>query len=404
MIKRSLWFVLLVVVIAACSTPSPAPSVATTGATNAALSPTNTPSPSPIPPTATNIPPTITATATATEVPLIASGPDNFPEDINPLTGIPVSDPSVLDRRPVAVKIQTYPRGQRPPWGVTLADIVYDYYQNNGLTRLTAIFYANDAEQVGPIRSGRLFDGSIVSMYKPIFAFGSADRRILNRLYNSGFSDQLVIEGAQNCPPMCRIEPNTFNFLMTNTDELRKYASANGVENERQDLNGMSFDPQTASGGEPGEQIFTRYSISAYSRWDYDEQEGHYLLFEDTQEDDSGQGEAFQPFMDRLVNEQVTADNVVILYAPHQYTYKSGNSEIVDILMSGSGTAYAFRDGQVYEVEWNRPKSDAALFLTFPDGSAYPFKPGNTWFQVMGQSSKVEDQGSGAWRFTFGFP
>jgi hypothetical protein len=74
--------------------------------------------------------------------------------------------------------------------------------------------------------------------------------------------------------------------------------------------------------------------------------------------------------------------------------------------MTGSGTAYAFRDGQGYELRWNRPALDAVPFLTYPDGTPYPYKPGNTWYQVFGQSSKVEKPtgSTGAWRFTFAMP
>ena len=41
-------------------------------------------------------------------------GPDNFPNEINPLTGLPAAYPALLDRRPLAVKISNGPRGIRP--------------------------------------------------------------------------------------------------------------------------------------------------------------------------------------------------------------------------------------------------------------------------------------------------
>ncbi|GAH34621.1 unnamed protein product, partial [marine sediment metagenome] len=126
---------------------------------------------------------------------------ETTPKNINPLTGLTVDDPNLLDRRPIAIKVQIFPRGQRPPWGISLADIVYDYYQNNGVTRLTAIFYGNDAEQVGPIRSARLFDADIIKTYKTIFVFGLADWRIYQQLNRSSFADRLVVEKYGICPP-----------------------------------------------------------------------------------------------------------------------------------------------------------------------------------------------------------
>ncbi len=80
------------------------------------------------------------------------------PQAINPLTGLIVSDPSKLERRPIAIKISNYPRSVRPQSGLSLADIVYEYYLEQNVTRFMAIFYGNDADKVGPVRSGRFFD------------------------------------------------------------------------------------------------------------------------------------------------------------------------------------------------------------------------------------------------------
>ena len=368
--------------------------------------PTPAPTETPVPPTATDIPatpttaPTPMPTATAE---LVDYGPSGFPPNINPLTGLPVNDLAVLDRRPLAIKIQLFPRDGRPPFGLSLADVVFDYYQNNGMTRLHAIFYGNDYEQVGPIRSARLFDGELIKMYKSIFAFGSADKRILRKLLNSDYANRLIFEGALNCPPMCRIDPNGGNYLVANTKEMGPYIETRGEKNERQNLEGMKFQHATPSGGTPAVQIFTRFSISAYVRWDYDQASGKYLRFQDTQED-AGQGEAYAPLLDRVTNTQISAENVVVLVLPHKFEYKSGNSEIIDIEMKDSGLAYAFRDGYAYEVRWVRSADDALFTLQFADGTSYPYKPGVTYYVIMGTSSTLDKKDGGIWRFEWRMP
>lgn len=405
MIKPMRKFILPFVVLlalGACSAPPALPTP--TGAP--AAPPTELPTPTPLPPTleptATPLP-TDTPQPTATAAPLVF-GPGNYPATINPLTGLAVSDPALLERRPLSVKIQIFPRGQRPPWGVSLADIVYDYYQNNGMTRFHAIFYGQNAEQAGPIRSGRLFDGSIVNMYNSIFAFGGADRRIYSQFLSSSFANRLIVEGSGNCPPMCRIDPNGFNYLIADTAALSAYAIEKGISNERPNLEGMSFDSRPPAGGQPGTQIDVRHSISAYARWNYDPASNKYLRSQDTQED-MGQGEAYEAMIDRLTNQQISAANVVVLFMPHMYVYRSnsGSSEIVDADANGSGTAYAYRDGQVYQVKWVRPGKNSVLVLTFTDGTPYPFHPGNTWFEVIGSTSKIQADGATI-RFQFAIP
>jgi hypothetical protein len=332
-------------------------------------------------------------------------GPDNFPRTVNPLTGLRVKDYDLLDRRPMAVKIQLYPRNGRPPWGVSLADIVFDYYQNDGLTRLNIIFYGNDAEKIGPIRSARLFDEHIMRMYKAIFAFGGADWRVYNRIYDADLRDLMVVEGKYNCPPMCREDPNGANYLVTNTEDLSEYIETErDVENERQDLNGMSFDTIAPSEGDPGEQVELRWSISAYVRWIYDEKSGRYIREQDTLEAYKADEEEFEPFEDRLTEEQISAANVIVLPLLHEDIYPDKNIEVIDIKLTGSGKAYLFRDGQVYQILWNRPASDSVLFLTDEDGNTIPFKPGNTWFEIVGASSLVSQPEEGVWRYEFRFP
>jgi hypothetical protein len=368
---------------------------------------TITPSPSP---TKTNTPtftPTITETPTPTEtLTPVVYGPSNFPANINPLTGLPVSDPNILNRRPVAVKINIVPRSSnRPPWGLSFADIVYDYYHNDGYSRFHAIFYGNNASLAGPIRSGRLLDYELVHMYQSIFAYGSADALINQRLLNADFSDRVILEGYTSaCPPttttpLCRYEPTTNDFLLGDTAKLSDYITSIGVSNGRQNLDGMTFNPTIPASGVDGKQLYVRYSGDNYTRWDYDPSTGRYLRFQDNVFD-TGQGEEYAPLTDRLNNQQISVANVVVILARHEYFQQPPN-EIIEILLSGTGKAYAFRDGQMFELQWNRQTINSVLSLSYTDGTPFPFKPGSTWFQVVGVSTNAAQESNGAWRFNF---
>jgi hypothetical protein len=382
-------------------TPAGEPATATEVPATATQTFTQTPEPSPTP-----IPPTATLEPTATPAPV---GPEAFPAGVNPLTGLPVASADVLALRPVSVKINIYPRSQyRPNWGISLADIVYDYYHNNGYTRFHAIFYGNQAELAGGVRSGRLLDVHLVQMYKSLFVYGGADNRV-DRFFWSLFPERLVREGVESlCPPtdekpLCRYDPNGVSNLLAGIPQVHAYIQKKGVDDSQQNLNGMLFDLTTPANGQPGNQVTTRYSSDSYNRWEYNPEIGVYLRFQDDALD-SGEGEVYAPFVDRVTETQVNAENVVILFASHENTVTGAQAEIFDINLSGTGKALAFRDGQVYEVQWNRPAVDSVLYLTFPDGSRYPYKPGKTWYQVVGLYSKANLEADGAWRLTFGIP
>lgn len=364
------------------------------------------------------VPPTSTPTETNSPTPEPTStpkqqdtypaegyGPDNFPKNINPLTGNQVVDLKTLDRRPISVKISNYPRGIRPQWGLSYADHVYEYYHEAGLTRFNAIFYGNDVDQFGPIRSGRLSDVDIINMYKAFFAFGSADYRVREVLYSSSFANRLLTATDYPCPPsslhpLCRIDQEHWNHLVGSTEMVREHFEDAGIPNGRQILDGLFFDVDLPGFGKPGENILVRFSQGSYHKWEYKPADGKYYRYEDTDVANREQ-EQFTLSKDRLNNRPLTADNLIILIA--DYDYYSVNPEIVEINFSGSGHAYAFREGQVFYVNWDRASKDDLFKFTFEDGSSLPLKPGNTWFVVVGRTSEVIQNGDN-WSFDFNIP
>ncbi len=368
-------------------------------------------------PTATNtiaptntatVTPTLEPTATSTVTPTpVAYGPDNFPANVDPLTGLTVSDPKLLDRRPIGIKINIYPRSNtRPPWGLSAADIVYEYYHNGGAARYFAVFYGEDPELAGPIRSGRLLDNYLIEMYNSYFVYGGADPVIDKTFLNANYSKRILRGGYDNlaCPPtaanpLCTFEPNGKHNLIGSLKDMRAYLDKAVGQDTRQNLNGMSFNEVVPQGGKAGTQVTVRYSLDMYGQFKYDATTGRYMVSEDTAMD-QGAGEKFAPLIDRNTEKQIGVDNVVVLLVPDRYVQPRPN-EIVQIDLLGSGKAYAYRDGQMYEVTWNHPNPNTVLYLTYPDGKAYPLKPGKTWFEVVNPESTVTDQGSGAWHFKY---
>jgi hypothetical protein len=318
--------------------------------------------------------------------------------DVDPLTGLKVANPALLERRPLAIKVSNLPRSVRPQWGLSLADIVYEYYTEEGTTRFIALFLGNDASRVGPIRSARFFDINIIHGYKAVFAFGSAYEVEMNRLFNSNFANRLVLEGANS--PLTRYDPNGTNDLVVNTADLSTFITQKGIENGRQNLDGMSFKLDPPASDQMVSHIFVRYSAAIYNHWDYDAASGKYLRFSDTTEDlNGGQSEQYAQLTDRLTDQPIAFDNLVILYINHELY----STNIYDILFSGSGTGFAFRDGQAYQqVNWQRNDTDV-VSLTNPDGTPFAFKPGTTWFEVVGLNSTLS-QGDQDWRFTHLMP
>lgn len=401
----SLFVLVLLTGLAACQTATPQPTAQPTQGIDLAATATRKALDTPFVPVTNTPAPTATETPAATPIPTRdypaeGYGPSNFPADVNPLTGLKVEDPQILNRRPILIKVQNLPREDRPQSGLSRADIVYEFYTEYGTTRFAALFYGQDAEQVMPIRSARYSDVNLIRMYKPIFVFGYAYAPVFQRLVNSEFSSRLVLESGASCPAVCRVDPRGKNYLAANTIELQNLIKARGIDNTRPNLDGMVFNYTVPEGGKPAQQVYVRFSAAIYNRWDYDAASGRYLRFSETRNDPNGNAPDYAPLTDALTKQQIAADNLVIIQVRHNEVDPRPDVEVLDMSILGNGPAYLFRDGQMFEVKWQRLTENDLLTLVDTEGKPVAFKPGQTWFEVMTVNTTLTQEGA-VWRFRF---
>lgn len=386
---------------------------------------TSTPLPTPtfIPsPTATLIP-----IAPETGLPLVLPllngnlpddgyGPVDYPVYINPLTGLPVANPALLDRRPIAIKVTNYPRYVRPQSGLSRADLVFEYYMERGIPRFIAVFYGADAEKVGPIRSGRLFDEHVFRMYDSYFAFGYADPRVREYFFRLGddVTDRFLLEGdidrGVQCGEeifarLCRDpEIEGYNTMFGNTLAIREYFDTHYDNNQRPDLHGMHFSSHVPHSVVPATIVKVRYSTSIYTYWEYDPVSSQYLRWQESDGYEDISVETYEPIWDDLTGEWLSADNVVVLIVDHKYHLMSeGQDEVIGMNLNGRGKAFVYRDGFAYDAEWVRPVDGGVLQLYDMNGEPFPLRPGQTWFEVVSEETVLEQEGQ-YWYFLFELP
>ncbi|MEJ2010903.1 MAG: DUF3048 domain-containing protein [Anaerolineales bacterium] len=380
---RPVPFLLLIILLAACGQPRAIPAQAPETETPAAAAPASPED------TATHTPvPATTATPSETASPPMG----------NPLTGVPLEDAARLDQRPILVKVSNFPRNNRPQWGLSLADIVFEHYAEGGLTRFSALFFGQEAETIGPIRSARFVDLELVQMYGAIFAYGSADFRVREAIAESNFAERAVTEYPARCPPMCRFDPSNLNHLITSTAGLREYLQDQGVADQPVDLAGMKFDRVPPSGGEPGTELEIHYSAGNFHSWRYEAEAGVYRRWQETGSDEA----EVELFSDRLTGAPVGPSNVILVVVPHSYI--TPNPEFVRIELWGSGRAIAFRDGRAFEIRWVRPAGGGVLRFEMQDGSSFPLKPGSTWIELVNTSSEIVEREPASWWVRFHIP
>jgi hypothetical protein len=305
-------------------------------------------------------------------------GPE-FAPNMNPLTGLTVEDPSILDRRPMIVKISNAPPLVRPQAGLNSADVVYEHYAEGGLTRFSAIFYGQTPQRVGSIRSARLIDYELVPMYDALLGYSGASNGVINLLENSDFWERTYVGIWYGMPYYWRDESiEVPHNLFLNPAALWSLASEEGLNHRPQLQNNLAFleAPPPDSGG-TATTIDLRYRATRVV-WEYDPATGQYRRSSD------GLGH-----FDASTLEQVTAENVVIVYANHTLSniveseWQGNVTYGIEIQLWFEGDAVLFRDGQQYTGRWVRPAREQMLSLRTDNGQLLPLKPGNTWFQVF---------------------
>jgi hypothetical protein len=337
----------------------------------------------PPPPTLAPPPATLTPQATPTEAgpeTLLLLEPADFGTDRNPLTGEIVADPTVLERRPLAIKISNAPAFYvRPQSGLNAADWVFEHTAEGAVTRFTLIMYSQTPETVGPIRSARLIDLELPAMYDAALVYSGTSAGVGNRMFQSDIADDLV---RSNDPGYYRTGDETKAFehtLYARPEQIWEGLEASDRNHPPNFNTQVAFSSEAPAGGSPASYASVNYR-STFVEWSYDSETNRYLRSAD-----------YEVMTDALTGEQVSAANVVIM-APFHVEDPTICEQInagvcvaltVQIQIWGSGQGVLLRDGQIYDVTWHRDGRNDMLTFTDANGDPFPLQIGNTWVQLV---------------------
>lgn len=319
-----------------------------------------------------------------------------FPDDVNPLTGLTVADPAVLERRPIVVKISNAPPLVRPQAGLNQADLVFEHYAEGGLTRFSAVFYGQTPTRVGSIRSARLIDHEIVPMVDGMLVFSGGSIGVETYIYGSDVIDPDFQHAPHRHIPASEYADRAYkgvfyglpyywrdesipvpHNMFANLEAIWQLAAEDG-HGQRARLQGLAFDDQPpADDSGPATDIDIRYRATRV-RWVYDADTNTYLRYADG-----------EPHFDAASDTQVRADNVVVMYSEHVATeviesqWQGSISYSTQIQMWDQADVILLRDGKRYDGYWFRTIREDLIALRTEDGEVLPLKPGNTWFQIV---------------------
>lgn len=338
---------------------------------------------------------------------------------INPLSGLPVSNPENLLLPPALVSITTFPPNARPQAGLSYSPMVYELYIGKGMTRYLALFYGDYPQAaapdpngelpqatIGPIRSGRLTYEHLRLLFNGFIVMASASSNV-----SSEMRDFVNVYGDDQSDP---------NSAMMPVEELETISRETDTKFDPAALDVMRFDVQAPEGGKLAKSLWIIYSYKNQVFWRYNRADGSYHRWQD-----NADGATFIEATDRLTGEPLTYENVVVLFAEHRVV--NGNLRDVNLLYVERGKALLFRDEQMYEIYWTTASEEyeqttgklRPIRFTDAQGDPFPLKPGQTWIalvprgdvywetvdsEIYNRLMSGRSKGSGFWALDFYLP
>ena len=306
-------------------------------------------------PTTTTVEPTTTTTTTV---------PPTYP-----LTGRPVTDPGKATRAAVAVKIDNI-ADARPQAGIGHADVVYEEF-TEGITRFIVVFQSDDAAAVGPVRSVRPADPTIIGPLGGVLAFSGGSPAAVAVAADSPLT--LVTEadtGVMYRRPG-RVAPHN---LYTSTDGLFSRAAPGTPPPKRfADFlhDGQSF---TGPGAVPVAHLGVVPAPYVSAGYDWDPASGTWLRSTDGRDH-------------VLEDGRIGPTTVMLQFTP--YAVFGPDDKVMYPEVLGTGDVWVFAAGQMVQGTWSKPTADAVTTFKDANGNPIVLPPGQTWVHLVAPGTPV---------------
>ncbi len=305
---------------------------------------------------------------------------------------------------PLGVMIENHLEA-RPQSGISYSDIVYEANAEGGITRFLVVFYCQDADVIGPVRSARTYFVDFVSEYGsfPLYAHvggantsGPADA--LGQIDNYGWSgvndlNQFSIGFPVFLRDYDRLGRTvaTEHTMYSSTTKLWDYAAKNRKitnvdekgESWTKNYTPYTFKDDATATVRPASQIVNFDFWNGYNdygvTWTYDKTSNNYL-----------RSNGGKPHLDLDTKKQLTAKNIVILFMKES-SANDGYENNLHMLYGtkGTGNAKIIMDGITVDGTWSKKSRTSHLFIKDKRGNDIEFSRGRIWFEVVSPNTDI---------------
>ena len=294
-----------------------------------------------------------------------------------PLTGMSIEDEALASNRPLSIKIENSPDA-RPQLGLGSADIVYETITEGGITRFNCLFQSNIPSDVGPVRSARNSDVTLVPQYQGILFYSGANGRVISQMGAAGLD--MITEGAGVLFYRVDYRYAPHNLYLGLSD-IYQTVQNNGFTITTANPPTLEFlkvgETQSLSSAKPASAIAIPFSDYSLVEWVWSDEAKKYYRWMDG------------PSTDAANDEQIAVENLVVMWAT--YTPDPEGGTTLEVNLNGSGKAMVFTEGQWIEGTWETNGTTPPRFKD-ASGSTIFLTPGQSWFSVVPQDVTVTAQ------------
>jgi len=288
-----------------------------------------------------------------------------------PLTGVYVQKPDA-QRRPFGVMIENH-YAARPQSGLDKADLVYEVVTEGEITRFLAFYQCQKADEIGPVRSSRIYYLDWVAELSAFYAHAGGSPDALAQISRDGALD---LQHATGYFWRSSSRPAPHN-LYTSINKLEQYASSKKYDLNQVDFTSWDFKDDPTKAKRPAEFNFKIHFSSASYLVEY-------IYNQAT--NDWTRKIAGQIQKDAKNGESINVKNIAVEFT--QITKRSDGR--VNVGTIGSGRALFFIDGKVTEGTWKKDSAGERVIFLDSKGNKIKFSRGSTWVEVVQDGTKVE--------------
>lgn len=312
---------------------------------------------------------------------IVEPKPEDIKDQESPINGelYTMEEMREMEKRyPLAIVVENH-TAARPQSGINKADIVYEMLAEGGITRFLPIYWGEQADEVGPVRSARKYMVDILGGYDAIFkhigwaeSTGDTNTDAAAYIYNT--NTKSFLWGGYHWRSTDRVAPHN---AYTSTLKLWEQAVDKGWGTKDSSLTAWKFKNDATLDDRPSTAIinlgFGRSSSASYDvKWVFDRDTNMY------KRECGGKTD-----VDKVTGVQIEVKNIIAQEVEKSYPKLKDDKNRIILDIIGEGKATFFFDGKASEGTWEKSSRTSRTKYYDGEGNEVVLNRGKIWVELL---------------------